>query len=133
MKHRHPTPIRRQGSKNVPVNSRCYRQNRAQHAAALVGQPYGIGARIFLCAPTLHQAIAFETAHDVGERGPVDADALHEVRLAQALVLLDRQEDNESRGVSALLVQVSKASSTAWDARCRTCVGERWIFMDSNT
>ena len=63
-------------------------------APAFVRQFDRISARIFFRAPALQQALFEHAPNDVGERRPVDAGFFHEVRLAQALMLRNGDENS---------------------------------------
>ena len=67
----------------------------AQHPPPFVGQLHRIGARIFLGAAALQQALSLHAPHDVGERRAVDARAVDQAGLAQPLVLRHRNENGE--------------------------------------
>ena len=61
-----------------------------QEALTLLRQPYGVGARVVFCAPTLKQAFFQHARNDVGQGRSIDPRALHEVGLAQAFRTGDR-------------------------------------------
>ncbi len=66
---------------------------RFEDLGALVRQLDGVGPSIVPRPATLQHALFEHPTHDVGERRAVDAGSLDELRLVQALVQRNRQQD----------------------------------------